>query len=86
MVFPEETSEIQVMFNRKSYTKDDAELLVKKLEAKPREGAKHAQFVVVHEGDLLGRIAVRRASREVGHNFLPDNLNVDRGSVNKSAP
>lgn len=78
-----EAPEIQVMPSKKSYTKDDAALLVKKLNAEPNKGRKHDQYVVAHEGDLLGRISVRRGSREVGHSFLPDNLNVDRGHVNQ---
>ena len=83
MDYIEETPEIQIVPSKKSYTKDDAEILVNKLNAVPNKGKKHAQYVVTHEGDLLGRISVRRGSREVGHSFLPDNLNVDRGHVNR---
>jgi hypothetical protein len=57
------------------FTQDDARKIAKKLGAKIEQGKRrHDLAVFWYQGKRIAQFGIRRASKEVGHGHLPDEL------------
>ena len=65
------------------FIKSDALTIANKLGAQASQRRRHEQWLVKHNGRTVARISVRRASQEVGHDFIPENLHITRPQTRK---
>jgi hypothetical protein len=73
-------------------TQDIANKIREKLcgEEKPKTTSGHDVYAIRHGGQVVGKISVRRSSKEVGHDYIPGEINVNMhfakeiGSCHKS--
>lgn len=59
-------------------TQEHADKIRKKLcgEEKPKTTSGHDVYAIRHGGQVVGRISIRRSSKEVGHDYIPGEINV----------
>lgn len=62
-------------------TQVHAEKIANKLGAEFEEGRKHKKIKVRYCGKVIARFNIRRASRQVRHGFIPDQLHISRKKV-----
>ena len=55
-------------------TQADAREIARKLGAEIQPGRQHDQAVFRHKGKYITRFGIRRASRDVGHDYIPKQL------------
>jgi len=60
-------------------TKDHAEKIASKLNARIHHGAKHDIAVFEYEGKIIAQFGIRRGSRkDQGHDFIPGRIHLNR--------
>jgi hypothetical protein len=59
-------------------TQDQADKIRLKLcgAEKPKTTGGHDVYSIRHEGQVVGKISIRRSSKEVGHDYIPREINV----------
>ena len=61
-----------------TFTQKHTQAIATKLKADIRRGNKHDQVIVRYDGRIVARYGIRRASRAVGHDYIPRQLHVSR--------
>ena len=57
-------------------TQEHARAIAKKLKADIELKGRHEQAVVRYNGSIVARYGIRRSSKAVGHNYIPEQLYV----------
>lgn len=59
-------------------TQELAEKICEKLcrGEKPKTSSGHDVYAIRHAGQVVGRVSIRRSSKEVGHDYIPREINV----------
>ena len=55
---------------------DDAEAIAKKLKASFAPGRKHELAQIYYAGKLIASFGIRRASKDIGHDYIPNQIHV----------
>ena len=55
-------------------TSKEAESIAKKLEAEIIPGRRHPKVIVRWQGTIVAQYGIRRGSRDVSHNYIPNQL------------
>jgi hypothetical protein len=58
------------------FTQRHAHAIAKKLDADIEQGSKHCKVKIRHQGSLVASYNIRRASHEIGHDYIPKQLHV----------
>ena len=68
----------------RTFTRIHAEVVAKKLGASiDRKAKNHDKAIIKHGGIIVAHFGIRRSSKEVGHDFLPDALHLQRNQVRR---
>ena len=62
-------------------TQVHAERIARKLGAEFEEGSKHKKIKIRYRGKVIARFNIRRSSKQVRHDFIPDQLHIPRKKV-----
>ena len=57
-------------------TQKHAHAIVKKLEGEIISTKRHDQAIIRNHGHVVARYGIRRASKEVGHDYIPEQLGI----------
>lgn len=55
-------------------TQREAQAIARKLDAEIKKGAKHDQAIIRYANRIVARYGIRRASKAVGHSYIPKQL------------
>ena len=66
------------------FTQTDARAIAQKLGAEIVPGRKHDLAIFRYEGQWIGQFGIRRASKEVGHDYIPINYTLLKVNVENS--
>jgi len=58
------------------FTQKHAQFIAKKLGCSFREGKAHQYADLFEQGKLIASFGIRRSSKEVGHGYIPRDLNI----------
>lgn len=67
------------------FTQKHARAIVKKLGGKIIKDTNHDKAVIYNDGQLVAHYGIRRASKEVGHNYIPEQLGISPHQTSKLA-
>ncbi len=67
------------------FTQKHAHAIVKKLGGETTKGKKHDQAVIYNDEHVIARYGIPRASKEVGHPYLPEQLGISPHQTSRLA-
>ena len=67
------------------FTQEHARKIVKKLKGKIEPHKRHDQAVIRHDGHIVAQYGIRRASKEVPHDYLPEQLGISPHQTSRLA-
>ena len=66
-----------------AFTQEHAEEIAKKLNMEIKAGRQHEQAIFYHRGREIVRFGIRRASKQVPHDYIPRQLHMTRKECNE---